>query len=699
MTTADRARWRGPLVVAACAFAIVHLFGLLAPGTLELWNERLTDQFLRLKTSLPGLRPAYDDAVVHIDLNNASLRALKDYHPTRAHHARVVRNLGRLRAAVQMVDFIYAGRTDPAGDRELIEAVAAAGNVVAGLALRLTPEPAPARAADEDPEALAYMRRSLWKLRESPGLEPYTGTDPLTTLVELAELCRGSGFLTLTPDRDGVMRRIPLIARYEDGFYPSFVLQSVCAFLQVPPERVLLEPGAIVLAGARSPGETADRDIRIPVDERGCMRIQFVGPWGTMRHYNFSDVYSGPDDPEMADLWEDELAGRIVLVSDISTGSVDMGQVPIDELYPLSGVHANSVNTILTGGFIRELPWALGLACELLLLAAVTALSFHRSALVYGIGAFGVATACVAAAGAALVAGNLVVPVVRPLAVGALAWAGLLTLNALEAARARIETEKARQIAEHELEIGRTIQTGFLPASLPEPPGWEVAAFFQPALQVSGDFYDIFPMGDDRRLAIVIADVCDHGVGSALFMALTRSLVRAFALRKGEAHAQPGRPERVVLDTVEQTNAYICETHGEAGMFATLFMGVLDPVDGTLTYVNGGHEPPAVIRAGSPPALLKATGLAVGALPDSPYRAAAVTLQAGDCLVLYTDGLTDAEDGAGGRFGKERLFGLVTAGCTSARGIVDDIVAALKAHLGKGAPFDDVTLMVVRKTP
>jgi len=329
----------------------------------------------------------------------------------------------------------------------------------------------------------------------------------------------------------------------------------------------------------------------------------------------------------------------------------------------------------------------------------VTALSFHRSALVYGIGAFGVATACVAAAGAALVAGSLVVPVVRPLAVVALAWAGLLTLNALEAARARIETEKARQIAEHELEIGRTIQTGFLPASLPEPPGWEVAAFFQPALQVSGDFYDIFPMGDDRRLAIVIADVCDHGVGSALFMALTRSLVRAFALRKGEAHAQPGRPERVVLDTVEQTNAYICETHGEAGMFATLFMGVLDPVDGTLTYVNGGHEPPAVIRAGSPPALLKATGLAVGALPDSPYRAAAATLQAGDCLVLYTDGLTDAEDGAGARFGKERLFGLVTAGCTSARGIVDDIVAALKAHLGKGSPFDDVTLMVVRKTP
>jgi serine phosphatase RsbU (regulator of sigma subunit)/CHASE2 domain-containing sensor protein len=694
--------WRRPLVVAACAFAAVHLVALLAPGALELWNERLADQFLRLKTSVPGLRPAYDDAVVHVDLNNASLRALKDYHPTRAHHARVVRNLGRVQAAVQMVDFIYAGRTDPRNDRELLDAIAASGNVVVGLALRLAPEPSPARAADEDPEALAYMRRSLWRIGAPPGLAPYTGTDPLTTLVELAERCRGSGFLTLTPDRDGVTRRIPLLARYAEGFYPSFVLQSVRVFLGVPPDRVRLEPGAVVLAGARRPGDAAARDIRIPVDERGCMRIQFAGPWGTMRHYNFSDVYLGPDDPETADLWEEELAGRIALVSDISTGSADMGQVPIDELYPLSGVHANGVNTILTGDFIRDAPRGWVLAGEVLLLALVTVLSFHRSAIVYSVGTLGLAAACVATAGAALVMGSLVIPVVGPLITVALAWAGLLTLNALEAARARIETEKARRVVERELEIGRTIQTGFLPASLPEPPGWEVAAFFQPALQVSGDFYDLFPLADGRRLAVVVADVCDHGVGSALFMALTRSLVRAFALRRGEAAQPPGRPqppEQVVLDTVEQTNAYICDTHGEAGMFATLFMGVLDPVDGTLTYVNGGHEPPAVIRAGSPPAPLKATGLAVGAMPDSPYRAASVALQAGDCMVFYTDGLTDAEGESGGRFGKERLFGLVAGGRTTARGLVDEVVAALKTHLGKASPADDVTLLIVRRKP
>ncbi|MCK7469827.1 MAG: SpoIIE family protein phosphatase [Desulfomicrobium escambiense] len=203
----------------------------------------------------------------------------------------------------------------------------------------------------------------------------------------------------------------------------------------------------------------------------------------------------------------------------------------------------------------------------------------------------------------------------------------------LENARVRAEIERARQIAERELEIGRKIQTGFLPAALPVPPGWEIAAHFQPALQVSGDFYDVFEMAGGRCLAIVIADVCDHGVGSALFMALTRSLIRAFALQSAEpAGRGPGRPSQLVAErsrwtTVQQTNAYIADNHGEAGMFATLFLGILDPATGRLTYVNGGHEPPMFLRSGQPAAYLKATGLAVGAMPDAPFRAESVTFK------------------------------------------------------------------------
>jgi sigma-B regulation protein RsbU (phosphoserine phosphatase) len=293
--------------------------------------------------------------------------------------------------------------------------------------------------------------------------------------------------------------------------------------------------------------------------------------------------------------------------------------------------------------------------------------------------------------------------VVKPLVVMVLGWTGLSTWHALENARVRAEIERARQIAEHELEIGRKIQTGFLPERLPAPPGWEIAAHFQPALQVSGDFYDVFELAGGRCLGIVIADVCDHGVGSALFMALTRSLIRAFALQSADRiGVDPADPEgwsqRLALETVRQTNAYITDNHGESGMFATFFFGILEPATGRLTYVNGGHEPPLFLRSGHPAAYLKATGLAVGVMPDASYKTESIVFEAGDCLVLYTDGVTDADDSAGEHFSKQRLVGLVSNNSAAAQTLMDSVTAALSAHVGKGSPADDITLMIIRKT-
>jgi len=357
----------------------------------------------------------------------------------------------------------------------------------------------------------------------------------------------------------------------------------------------------------------------------------------------------------------------------------------------------------LTESFIRELPVAATAAVEILLLLSVTALSFHRSALVSAGGTAGIGALFAAAAGLVFLQWNLLVPVVKPLVVMVLGWVGLSTWHALENARVRAEIERARQLAEHELEIGRKIQTGFLPERLPVPPGWEIAAHFQPALQVSGDFYDVFELAGRRCLGIVIADVCDHGVGSALFMALTRSLIRAFALQSaGRIGVDPADPEgwsqTLALETVRQTNAYITDNHGESGMFATLFFGILDPVTGKLTYVNGGHEPPLFLRRGHPAAFLKATGLAVGAMPDVSYKTESIVFEAGDCLVLYTDGVTDADDSAGGHFSKQRLVSLVSGKNIAAQTLLDNVTAALNAHVGKASPADDITLMSIRKT-
>jgi sigma-B regulation protein RsbU (phosphoserine phosphatase) len=119
---------------------------------------------------------------------------------------------------------------------------------------------------------------------------------------------------------------------------------------------------------------------------------------------------------------------------------------------------------------------------------------------------------------------------------------------------------------------------------------------------------------------------------------------------------------------------------------------------GRLTYVNGGHEPPLFLRSGQPAAHLKATGLAVGAMPDATYRAESVIFRPGDYLVLYTDGVTDADDLAGVHFSKQRLVSIVSEIGADAQTLVDNIIAALSVHVGKGSPADDVTLMVIRKT-
>ena len=141
---------------------------------------------------------------------------------------------------------------------------------------------------------------------------------------------------------------------------------------------------------------------------------------------------------------------------------------------------------------------------------------------------------------------------------------------------------------ERELEIGREIQMGFLPEELPQADGWEIAAYLKAAREVAGDFYDAF-MLPDGTIGLVVADVCDKGVGAALFMTLFRSLIRAAATTDGFGESAGSTAEVRLQHTIELTNNYIAETHGSTGMFATVFFGILDPRSGLLTYINGGH--------------------------------------------------------------------------------------------------------------
>lgn len=272
---------------------------------------------------------------------------------------------------------------------------------------------------------------------------------------------------------------------------------------------------------------------------------------------------------------------------------------------------------------------------------------------------------------------------------------------ALENARLWEQEKLYRKALQRELEIGREIQAGFLPEALPQIEGWEIAASLMSAREVAGDFYDAFEL-PDGTIGLVIADVCDKGVGAALFMTLFRSLIRAASnldyfehiANENTAHSPAERLKRAM----SLTNNYIAETHEKSGMFATLFFGILDPRDGRLAYINGGHEPPLIIREGSVREILAKTGPAVGLILDGCFELRETALQAGEIFLAYTDGVPDCQSPRGDFYGRDNLLAVLREASVSSLDLVKAIEADLRQHTAEATRFDDVTLLAVRRS-
>jgi serine phosphatase RsbU (regulator of sigma subunit) len=264
----------------------------------------------------------------------------------------------------------------------------------------------------------------------------------------------------------------------------------------------------------------------------------------------------------------------------------------------------------------------------------------------------------------------------------------------LEKKRYRDREQQYARSLERDLDIGRKIQADFFPASLPEMPGWTIEARFRSARQVAGDFYDAFPLRGGT-VALVVGDVCDKGVGAALFMALFRSLIRAVAgLSLGGVEPDAAG---LILRAVQVTNDYIARVHDETNMFSTLFIGALDPATGRLDYVNAGHESALVARAGGAIEELGPKGPAVGMMPDVAFGTGSTTLGAADALLIFTDGLTEARDRTGVEFGEGRIRELLAMRGATAQAMLDRIYGAVRSHVEHAEPTDDLTLLGVMR--
>ena len=276
----------------------------------------------------------------------------------------------------------------------------------------------------------------------------------------------------------------------------------------------------------------------------------------------------------------------------------------------------------------------------------------------------------------------------------------------LENTRLYCKLRQYSSALDNELETGRQIQIDFLPNSIHQIPNWEIAASFYPAKQVAGDFYDTFPLGE--YVGLVIADVCDKGVGAAFFMALMRSLIRVFSgqtqldglsiVAQGDENpSSRAYFQTHALQAVELTNQYVALNHWRLSMFATMFFGILDPETGLLTYINGGHEPLYLVNRSGIKQTLPPTGPAVGMMPNVEFAIARIQFEPGDILLGYTDGVTEGKNPDGELFGNERLRSLLSHPAASATKLLSQLETKLFDHVDSAPQFDDITILAVQR--
>lgn len=258
---------------------------------------------------------------------------------------------------------------------------------------------------------------------------------------------------------------------------------------------------------------------------------------------------------------------------------------------------------------------------------------------------------------------------------------------AIEEARLRGQAAEQQRL-EQELDLAREIQKRLLPEQGPQLPGWSIEVAWQAARQVGGDFYDFISL-PDGRLGIVIADVSDKGVPAALFMTLSRSLVRASAV----SHVSPA-------EALERANRLLLEDTASE-MFVSVFYGIIDPSTGELRYASAGHNPPLLCRGKEGPSeQLEAPGIILGIIEDVHLEERSVQMEAGDTLILYTDGVTEAINAEEEQFGEERLRTFTCAGRTQDLATLRrSLLAAVEEFCQGQPPFDDITLVLVRREP
>ena len=489
----------------------------------------------------------------------------------------------------------------------------------------------------------------------------------------------GIGALNWFPDHDQILRRIPIVVGISNTLFPSLAAETLRVLQRASTIRVR-SAGDGGFAGNRGITRIAVGETVIPTDRDGQLWLWF-SRHDPKRSLSAADLLQGKAQ-------KGSLDGRIAIVGTSAPGLLDLRATPLDPIISGVEINAQAIEQLLSGRLLVRPDYALGMEIVLTVASA-----FLLGYMVYRWGAgvsavVGFASVCVFSL-ASLVAFSrgLLLDAMFPIMTSSAAYVfgtGYLYYEA-EGERNR-GREALRRIA-MEMEAAAQIQRTFLPKESPTGPldhTFEVFAVMRPAKAVGGDFYDYFLI-DDNTLAVALGDVSGKGVPAALFMSVSRTVLRAIAFEG----ADPG----AVLSKV---NAILARDNSES-MFVTIFYAVLDLRTGVLAFSSAGHDDGLLLTGANTCEPLRYMGPAIGLIETAEYPTATRTLLPGDMLLLLTDGITEAFDSEGRVFGSDRVVSSATkqpyASAVELVQSLDDEVSRFSAGTEQS---DDITCVALR---
>ena len=662
---------------------LAFLATLVLPHVKLFGDLELRTQDVRMQ--LRGERPV-DDAIALVNIDEQSLRQYGNSWPLpRDQYAILLEALRAMDAKAVGIDLLYVGpdKVDPNYDLLLAAAIDRDPRIANGVYFPLKrpdgPELVPAESLSRDPQRERWLRFTEDLPR---GVDLMRSVDANFDMEEnIADASADVGHVALSSDQDGVVRSLPLLINHQGRAFPSLSLLLTARYLGANWRDLHFDNQTAILP---YPGG----EKRIPVDRFGQVLISFPGEEKAFKNrHSFTRVLNDLDSRVELDesgkpkplLGANPFRGKVVLVCNTAATSAisDFGPTPFSANFPLAYAHVSVVNSILKNDFIRTADrrteaWIwLALAAVLglvLSLCAPAGLAVTTAAVLVGYVVAGWALATFS--GLSI---QLVPPVFMVFAISS----GIVL-------RGYILRERQRRMAEQELAVARRIQQDLLPKGVLAVRDVEVAGMNLPCFAVGGDYFDFFNLSDGR-IALAIGDVAGKGVPAAILMSNLQAILRAECSRGTDVPHVPAQANRQLMESIQGNSKFV-----------TFFYGALDPAARRLSYSNAGHNPPLVVRANGAIEELEVGGLILGVFPMAEYDEGTVDLMPGDVVVLFTDGVTEAES-RHGLYGDERLHGLLRKlRGQSAHEIGEAICRDVAAFSHGLHQSDDVTVVVVK---